>query len=54
MHLGLKEVSLSLGKYAESTDNIEAFSVDWKYLQELFLPCLSFLLPLLDNFGLWS
>lgn len=54
LHLGLKKVSLTLGKYAESTDNIEAFSVDWKYLKELFLPCLPFLLPLLDSFGLWS
>lgn len=56
MDLELKRISLSLDKYAESTDNIEGFFVDWKYLKELFFsyPVFLFFCPSIDNFGLCS
>lgn len=38
--LGWRRSHWPLSKYAESTDNIKAFSLDWKYLKEVFLPCL--------------
>lgn len=44
MDLGLKKISLSLDKYAESTDNIEVFFVDWNHLKELFFSYPVFLL----------
>lgn len=44
MDLGLKKISLSLDKYAESIDNIEVFFVDWEYLKELFFSYPVFLL----------